>query len=193
MCLMSLCSVWVCLEGALFYQFVSVPTWYPVLTPLLQIFKENGCSNCWHTKKLIWETCLPADSCPTSHTPAMLSSSADIPGIKHHNACRERTYLQVLHAPPKSSTWETTPVPAQTDNTEFLPTCLLTLTNILCFLLSFLFTWPGIGLASAWLWDLYVVIDCLAGETRQLSVKLLQQFVTTQIYRSPHCHKSYRK
>lgn len=87
----------------------------------------------------------------------------------------------------------TTPAPAQTVSTELLPTLLLTLRNILCFLLSFLFTWPGTGLAGVWLWDLCVVIDSLAGETSQLSVALLQQFVTTQIYPSPQCHKFYRK
>lgn len=40
-----------------------------------------------------------------------------------------------------------------------------------------------------------MVIDSLAGETGQVSlpVELLQQFVTTQIYLSPQCHKSYRK
>lgn len=121
----------------------------------------------------------------------MLSSSADIPRIKQHSTCSECTHLQAPHALPKHSTWPP-PAPAQTGNTELLPTSLLTLRNILYFLLSSLFTWPGAGLASAWLWDLCVVIDCLAGETRHLSVELLQQFVTTQIYPSPLCHKSYR-
>lgn len=37
-----------------------------------------------------------------------------------------------------------------------------------------------------------MVIDCLAGETRQLSVELLQQFETTHIYSSPQYHKTYR-
>lgn len=106
-------------------------------------------------------------------------------------------YLKWVHTSsgtscPAKAFHMTTPAPAQTGNTELLPTSLLTLRNILYFLLSSLFTWPGAGLASAWLWDLCVVIDCLAGETRHLSVELLQQFVTTQIYPSPLCHKSYR-
>lgn len=57
-----------------------------------------------HTQKLIWETCLPAGSCPASHSPAMLSSSADIPRIEPHSTCRECKHLQAPHALPKSST-----------------------------------------------------------------------------------------
>lgn len=83
-------------------------------------------------------------------------------------------------------------VPPPAGNTQLLPTSLVTFGNTLYFLLSFLFSWPGTGLASTWLWDLGVVIDCLAGKTRQLAVELLQQFVTTKIYSSPQCHKIYR-
>lgn len=72
-------------------------------------------------------------------------------------------------------------------NTQLLPTSLVTFGNILYFLLSFLFTFfsPSYLLDQVLGWQvlgfggLCVVIDCLAGETRQLAVELLQQFVTT--------------
>lgn len=70
------------------------------------------------------------------------------------------------------------------------PTCMshMTFGNTFHFLLCLLFAltrWKGV-------WDLCEMIDCLAGETRQLSGELLQQFVITQISSSPQCHKTYR-
>lgn len=63
-------------------------------------------------------------------------------------------------------------------NTQLLPTSLVTFGNILYFLLSFLFTFfsPSYLLDQVLGWQvlgfggLCVVIDCLAGETRQLAV-----------------------
>lgn len=87
----------ICICTYLVLLSVPVPgTWYLAL-----FYKPSKKMVFSHIKKLIWETCLPAASCPTSHTPAMLSSSADIPRIKHHSTCRECTHLQAPHALPK--------------------------------------------------------------------------------------------
>lgn len=109
-------------------------------------------------KKLIWETCLPAGSCSTSHTPAMLSSADQDQALQH----LQRVHTSSGTSCPAKEFHMTTSTPAQTGNTEFLPISLLALRNILYFLFSFLFTWPRTSLASAWLWDLYVVTDCMA-------------------------------
>lgn len=112
--------------------------------------------------------------------------------IKHYSTCRECTHLQALHALPKSSTWPPPPLPKLVTLSFFLhlfwpleisftfcsPSCLL----------DHLLLWQVLGFGICMWW-----LTAWQKKTRQLSVDMLQQFVTTQIHQSPHCHKSYRK
>lgn len=91
------------------------------------------------------------------------------------------------------------PVPCQ--SFPSLPPEMVTLSSFLHLLwpleIPFPFSSPSYFLDQILVWQVLgfgicVVIDCLAGKTRQLAVELLQQFVTTQIYSSPQCHKTYR-
>lgn len=129
---------------------------------------------------------LPAGSYPTS--PALLQCCLLLltsPG-SNVTAFAEFTHLEAPCALPKLS---------------ISPPEMVTLSSFLYLLwpleIPFTFSSPSYFLDQILVWQVLgfgicVVIDCLAGKTRQLAVELLQQFVTTQIYSSPQCHKTYR-
>lgn len=144
--------------------------------------KENGIFTHWQRKDHLG-TWLPVGSCPT--LPALLQCYC-LPLTSLRSSTTASAESQQCSGAPCLAKPSVSPSAHTTQ-----PTCTshMTFGNTFHFLLCFLFAltrWKGV-------WDLCEMIDCLAGETGQLSGELLPQLVTTQISSSPSVSQNLQK